>query len=510
MQRDQRGDDLNRTIWRGRLNRRQLLHRSAAVGVAVGAVAATPGTRAIAQETPRFDGVTLQIRTGETFVELFNMYADEIRDLYGIELSYTTGAPQDVYQADMLDFASGQSDFDIVSFQPAWIADYAPHLADLGALAEQEGLDFHLDDALSVFRESYTSWDGKFCALPLDADQHNLYYNRTAFESEENRQAFQEEFGRELAVPNTWDEYVEVAEFFNGRDWDGDGEPEYGVAEAWLRGGYAYWWWLSKFFSNGGIYFDEEMNPLINTPSGLKALQTQLAIREFVPPGSCNFGSPESRNAFLNGEVPMVVHWTSTAKLAKDPEASQIVDDVGVALVPGTIDPATEEVYRRPSLPTGWGAGVTTYSENQEAAATVLAYYMEPERSTAIALNPLTWAEPWRISSMDPEVWLNQWPDDPEYAEQLVQVMEQTLDLGVPDLQIPGQAEYVAALDQEISSVLCGDKDPQQALDDAAAEWNNITDRMGRDQQLEYWQQQFAALQALGIEYRPELGEPSE
>jgi multiple sugar transport system substrate-binding protein len=130
---------------------------------------------------------------------------------------------------------------------------------------------------------------------------------------------------------------------------------------------------------------------------------------------------------------------------------------------------------------------------------------LQPDRSKAIALNPDTWSEPWRTSSFDPEVWREQWPDDPEYGEAVIDVMQETLEQGVPDLQIPGQDEYVKVADAEISGALSGTKSAQQALDDAAAEWNNITDRLGRDQQLAYWTQQLQALQERGIEYRPEL-----
>ena len=456
-------------------------------------------------ETPRFDGLTLKMSTGDTYLEIFKMYADEVKEQFGIEFEYSMPAAQEMYQKDMLEFASGASSHDVVLFQPAWLPDYAPHLADLGALSEQYGLDFHMEDALDVFRTSYTTWEGTFLAVPIDADQHNFYYNRTAFEDERNREAYQTEYGTELKVPETWDQYVQAAEFFSGRDWDFDGEPEYGVVEAWQRGGYAWYWWESKFFGYGGIYFDAEMNPLINSPAGVKALEIQMAIKDFVPPGIANFGSPEARNAFMNGEAPMVVHWTSTAKLSKDPEASQIVDVVGIAMVPGVQDGDT--IYRRPALPTGWSAGIPKYSKNIEAAARILEFYLQPERSLAIALNPDTWSEPWRASSFDPELWREQWPDDPEYGEAVIAVMQETLELGVPDLQIPGQDEYVKVADAEISAALTGAKSAQQALDDAAAEWNNITDRLGRDQQLEYWTQQLQGLRNRGIDYRPELAE---
>lgn len=77
----------------------------------------------------------------------------------------------------------------------------------------------------------------------------------------------------------------------------------------------------------------------------------------------------------------------------------------------------------------------------------------------------------------------------------------------MPDLQIPGQDEYLRALDTEISSALSGNKSAQEALDAAAEEWNKITQRRGLDQQLNYWQIQNKGYEARGVVYRPELAQ---
>lgn len=456
------------------------------------------------------EGLNITVSSiSETYGGIFLRWEEDMKDELGnFTMEFVQVPVEETYQKDMLEFAGGATENDIVFFQPAWIADYAPHLANLGDLADQYNLEFHLDDALPIFTESYMYWEGDFLAIPVDADEHNFYINRAAFEDEENKAAFEEEVGRELAVPETWDEYVEVANFFAGRDWDHDGEAEFGVSEAWLRGGYAYWWWLSKFFGYGGVYFDEEMNPLINSPAGIKALEIQLAIADAVPPGAANFGSGEARNAWLVGDVPMVVHWTSSAKLAKDPEASQIVDEAWVELVPGVrLEDGT--IHRRAALPTGWSMGVVKYASEQDqaCAAHMLEYLSQPEISKEIALDAAFWAEPWRTSTFEPEVWNNKWPNDVEYGQNLARVMEGTLEIGVPDLQIPGQDEYVKAADAEISAVLAGEKDPEQALNDAAAEWDAITDRLGREEQKRYWNIQYDALKARGIEYRPEIAE---
>ena len=53
----------------------------------------------------------------------------------------------------------------------------------------------------------------------------------------------------------------------------------------------------------------------------------------------------------------------------------------------------------------------------------------------------------------------------------------------LPYLRIQGTAEYWSALDRELAAALGGRKTAKQALDEAAAAWDGITDRLGREQQ---------------------------
>ena len=57
----------------------------------------------------------------------------------------------------------------------------------------------------------------------------------------------------------------------------------------------------------------------------------------------------------------------------------------------------------------------------------------------------------------------------------------------LPYLRIRGTPDYWAELDSEISAALGRRKTPQQALNDCAGNWEKITDRLGRQQQLELY-----------------------
>jgi multiple sugar transport system substrate-binding protein len=59
----------------------------------------------------------------------------------------------------------------------------------------------------------------------------------------------------------------------------------------------------------------------------------------------------------------------------------------------------------------------------------------------------------------------------------------------LPYLRIRGTPEYWSALDSELAAAMGGRKIPTQALDDVAVAWEKITDRLGRQRQLELYRQ---------------------
>jgi multiple sugar transport system substrate-binding protein len=71
--------------------------------------------------------------------------------------------------------------------------------------------------------------------------------------------------------------------------------------------------------------------------------------------------------------------------------------------------------------------------------------------------------------------------------------LQNTIEHSVPCINITGNNDYIQALDNNIQAVVTGGKTPEKAMQDAAAEWEKITDRIGRDKQIAALQAQVAA-----------------
>ena len=73
------------------------------------------------------------------------------------------------------------------------------------------------------------------------------------------------------------------------------------------------------------------------------------------------------------------------------------------------------------------------------------------------------------------------------YMDEWMEVQKWQVGNAFPAIAMRGGEEYSGVLSEALSAVLNGAKEPQEALDEVARKWEEITDRYGRDGQIESW-----------------------
>ena len=71
-------------------------------------------------------------------------------------------------------------------------------------------------------------WAGKTYGMPSNSAVMMMFYRKDLFEDPTEQAAFKEQYGYDLAVPQTWDQYRDTAEFFDreaGRRWPARSSP---------------------------------------------------------------------------------------------------------------------------------------------------------------------------------------------------------------------------------------------------------------------------------------------
>jgi multiple sugar transport system substrate-binding protein len=401
----------------------------------------------------------------------------------------------ELYPKIVTTLASGEDTFDVIAFAPAWAPDFTPFLTEMPA-EMQQGADW--EDIAPVYREALMVWNGKVLSQTMDGDVHTYTYRIDLFEDEKNKTDFKAKYGYDLAIPKTWKEYLDIAEFFQRPD-----DKLWGTAEAFRRGGQQFWFFFSHAagYTNhpdhkGAMFFDPDtMDAQVNNPGWVRGLEEYIRASKLAPPNALNFSFGEVNAAFAGGQAAQSIGWGDTGVIAADPKQSKVSGNVGSAMLPGTNEiwnyktkqwDKFDEVVETPFMAFGgWQAAVPSSSKKQEAAWNYIQYLSSPEVSGQAAVTGGTGVNPYRAShTANLALWSKLFTER-EAREYLGAQNDSVIAKNVAlDMRLPGYFSYTEVLEIELSKALAGQVKPQEALDTVAAEWNRLTDEFGRDNQL--------------------------
>jgi multiple sugar transport system substrate-binding protein len=483
------------------------LHASSLASPTFGTLTAAQAMKARAAvpvdtHVPKFGNVTINVM-GDAGHNMnpFHFWAPEWKNA-GITINVNEVPFGDVYSKEKAEFVAGTNSIDLVDFYPAYIGDFASngYLRPLDDLMKK--VNPHLSDTITAFRKLYLGWQGKTYALPWDGDVHMFIYRKDLLNNPLEQRAFRARYHKKLAVPRTWDDYLQVGQFFTrkaGEKLAGQTlkRPFYGCAEYGQRG-FSWAWYMDRFAALGGVYFDKNMVPQINSPASVRALTNMRdAVKTCSPPDVLNYGYDQLRDALIQGNTFMVVQWTDVPKKGADPSASKVVGKLGYSTLPGYV--VKGKLITRSMMPVGRVLAVTKNSKNPEAAYWV-AKYLSDDKSLFAVSSPLDGLDPYRYSHLKPAAYkvFTSRADAARY----LQTIKKVLTVGFPEIFIPGAAQYEDALDLAVNKAISGQSDPKAALDDAAKAWNQITDQLDKGRQTKLWRAALKTYAELGL-YKP-------
>lgn len=310
----------------------------------------------------------------------------------------------------------------------------------------------------------YPDGSGEFWGLPVNQDAYGFMYRRDLFENPDEQAAFQEKYGRELAVPQTYQDARDIAEFFTRPEqelygWGQMGGREYDFATTasnsflWSYGGELY---------NPDTY---EVRGYLNSPASVDGVQAYVDMFQFGPPGSQNWGWDEVNAAFQQGKLAMAMQWYYFHGSNADPASNPLAGDTGFANLPGAI--GRDGMFRRQFSVGGQGMGINTYSGKIETLTAFMEWYFQPEQQKRYAAVCQTGLK----SVLDSDEWqsLN------SYNALFATALDYTNDYW----HLPEYSILLDILQEEVSNAISGSKSVQEALDDAAERHEETLERAG-------------------------------
>jgi multiple sugar transport system substrate-binding protein len=363
------------------------------------------------------------------------------------------------------------------------------------------------EEFLPAIKRLYT-WQGKLYGVLFDADAQILYYRKDVLANVSYQERFKSKVGYQLPnPPKTMKEMHDVAEFFTGWDWNGDGKEDWGIslhAKVNEQGFFHFLTLAAPYVvspKNKHFYFNpDDMKPLINSEGHLRALEDYVKFFANGPREQIGWTLPQGWSTFLSGHAVMEPTWGDLPTLAQDRAHSTVQGRVGSTLIPGTdeaFNPVTKQWEKFPLNVVGntnggsWHCVISRLSTKKEATYDFLAFMANKKNAFFNSTNGWTGVQPGMKYEYFPPVgtgnvveWQNQgW--DKNDAMEFLDAYYKNLILPEQEiyLRIPGAAEYWHELDVRVSSVLTGETKPKAALDDLSQKWEEITDRYGRENQ---------------------------
>jgi multiple sugar transport system substrate-binding protein len=478
---------------------------SALAPLLAGGIALWSGT---AEAQLKHEGVeaTVMTFTGPQIAEPLQRRAPEFKKLTGATINVVTVPFSDLYSKLLTDFATGTNSIDGMVFAPQWMVDYIEpgYLEDL---TERVNADEALqwDDVAPFFRDFSATYNGRIYTIPLDGDFQMVYY----------RSDLLEEAG--LEPPQTWEDYIEIAKSFHGQDLNGDDKADYGSCIAKKRNAQSYWMVISvaggflqsQGTGQGAFFGTEEMSPLFNNGAFGKALDIYAETTKYGPPDEINLDVGDTRGLFTSGRCALSLDWGDIGTLALDPATSKVQNKVGAVILPGSsqvLDRETGELVdcdaeRCPHAVDGinhapfaafggWSGAVNANSADEVKAAVYdfFSYMSQPEQANEDVTIGITGFNPYRTSQFENlDLWLKAGMSEAAAKDYLGAIADSLNNPNmVLDLRIPQNQRYEQiVLDTAIHRMLAGEIDRDQAMADIEEGWNEITEELGAEEQLE-------------------------
>ncbi|WP_370476399.1 extracellular solute-binding protein [Tamlana flava] len=253
----------------------------------------------------------------------------------------------DLYEVTLANKGLQKGDWDIAHINTDWIFDAvnAQAVENLSPLIQQnppQDFPYGWHESLLHLQEI----NGNVYGLPFHDGPECLIYRTDLFEDEIEQINFKKQYGYDLKPPKTWQEFTQIAEFFN--------RPEdnlFGCVFANYPDGHNMVFdFCLQLWTRGGSLLDKNGQININTSEAAKALDFYRLIvnnQKTTHPKSKDFGSVEAGMAFATGEAAMAINWFGFASMCEVIDASKVKGKVDISELPHdeTSNPASLNVY---------------------------------------------------------------------------------------------------------------------------------------------------------------------
>jgi multiple sugar transport system substrate-binding protein len=395
--------------------------------------------------------------------ELVNEYSAES----GVTITVETTPWSDFQTKTFTEFNAKGDAYDMVVGDSQWLGAGATqgHYVELTDMFKEHGLAEKFAPATVKFYSEYPAGSQKYWSIPLEGDAAGWAYRKDWFEDPKEMEAFKAKYGYDLAVPKTYKELRDIAEFFHRPD-----ENRYGVAiytdnsyDALVMGVEGV---LFSYGGELGDYANYKVDGILNTPKNVEALELYKELYSFTPPNWGKTFFQESNQAITEGLAAMALNFFAFFPALANPATNPHAEVTGFFA-----NPAGPDGKQHAALG-GQGISIVAYSDQQEESRKFLEWFIKDEVQKR-------WAELGGYSAHAATLESEEFRKATPYNEAFYQTMFMVKDFWAT----PEYAELLTAMNERLYPyVVGGEGNAKEVLDQLAADWNATFKKYNRVQ----------------------------
>jgi len=308
-----------------------------------------------------------------------------------------------------------------------------------------------------VWWHELSSFGNQIYGFPFTSLTTFLCYRKDLLDDARNQRDFKSRYHRELVPPITWQQYMQLAEFFT--------RPKDHFYGTYIQGkqGLALWYeWLNLVYSFGGDILDTRHGSkygdiVVNSPQNIAATEQYMKLIPFSPPDTLHYGWGEAQSSLQQGRVFMGLLWNDQAPFLEDPRVSKVAGKIGYSLIPSNSAQSFSQMEGLTYL-------IPTQSQHPREAYRFLEWAMSAEVQIQQTLRGGASA---RRSTYD-DARVKEIPYTSTFLA--------SVPVAKPKPTIPESAEITESMQRHIFEIVSGNSSPRHGLDSLALDLQRILD----------------------------------
>lgn len=275
-------------------------------------------------------------------------FIPEFEEKTGVKVNVSETPYGEAHQKQLLSYKQKAGAYDIAQFDNSFLAPFCQSKAMTALNDLVAGSDEYDFNDFGQGQQDYGKCaSGDTYGLTLSTEPMIQWYRTDIYEK----------LG--LKPATTWDEWYSNAKTVQA---SGAGGQLIGF------GPNVSWWWMTMVWSFGGKLYDENLNPTVNSPEAVAAVEYMKKLLAVSPKGAITANGDEVTSKFLGEEIGAMLNYSGYYGMALDPAINKHAGKFATAPMPKGASDITHLA--------GWNIGVPSDAKNPDAAWAFLEFVL--------------------------------------------------------------------------------------------------------------------------------------